>query len=92
MSNGIMKSFGVFYSRYIYNCSNVRFSSNLTGCHECVLCNDLENLSYCIQNKQYSPQEYLKEKNILLSQKDNFSKRSDAVNKRGENIGSTDAQ
>ena len=48
---GVIDSFNVFFSHFIKNSSNIRFSSNLVGCHECILCEDLQNQSYCIRNK-----------------------------------------
>lgn len=68
-SLGITNSFAVFYSKYIVNCSNIWFSSNLLGCHDCVMCDGLENMSYCILNKQYTKESYEKTKDKILKQK-----------------------
>ena len=48
MSSGIVSSHTVRYSRYIYNSSNIFFSANMIWCHDCLLCTDLENASYCV--------------------------------------------
>lgn len=68
-SSGVLKSYNVFYSRYITNSANIWFSTNLIGCQECILCDTLTNASYCIRNKQYSQEEYQKEKANILSNK-----------------------
>lgn len=78
-SKAIIQSFNVFYSHYISNSSNIRFSSNLIGCDECLFCHDLENKKHCIYNKQYSPTEYAQEKIQLLQQKDRFGSRQDSI-------------
>ncbi|MEI6774391.1 MAG: hypothetical protein WCL18_06490 [bacterium] len=82
---GIMKSYNVFYSRYIYNSSNIRFSSNLTGCTECIDCDSLENKSYCIANEQYTKEEFLEKKKELLTHKDGFYKIYSALSINAQN-------
>ena len=72
---GIIQSFNIFYSKYIYNSSNIRFSSNMQWCHDCVFCSNLENQSYCIENKVFSKEEYLLKKEKILMQKNNFFQR-----------------
>jgi hypothetical protein len=42
-------STGVSDSAFLYNCK---------GCHHCLLCWNLRDKSYCIENKQYSKEEY----------------------------------
>lgn len=68
----IFHSYNIFYSRFIDTCRDVRFSTNMIGCVECVLCHDLENTSYCIENIQYTKEEYLQKKTEILKQKDLF--------------------
>ncbi len=62
----------IFYSKYITNSNNIWFSSNLVWCSECLFCNDLENLSYHIKNKEYSKEEYAQKKEELFNNKDEF--------------------
>ncbi|USN59165.1 MAG: hypothetical protein H6767_03635 [Candidatus Peribacteria bacterium] len=62
-------SYKIFYSRYIKNSTNIWFSSNLTGCSECLFCDDLQNCSYYISNTQYEKEEYFQKKQEILSQK-----------------------
>lgn len=68
----VSNSYNIFFSRNIHNCANIRMSHNLQWCKECVLCNWLENQTYCIQNKQYPKEEYLKLKQNILSKKNKF--------------------
>ena len=87
-SSGVLKSYNVFYSRYITNSANIWFSTNLIGCQECILCDTLTNASYCIRNKQYSQEEYLKEKTNILSNKSDFERFYLGLSKKWENFGS----
>ncbi len=59
---------GGFYCRSCYNSSNIYFSTNLTNCEECIGCYNLQNKKYCINNKQYSKDEYFKLKEEILKQ------------------------
>lgn len=61
-SRSISNSYNVFYSQYIYNSSDMWFCSNCIWCKNCIDCNGLENLSYCIDNKQHTKEEYEKKK------------------------------
>jgi len=88
---GIMKSYNIYYSRYIYNSNNIWFSSNLTGCTECIDCQNLENRSYCISNQQYTKEEFLEKKEKLLVDKQDFYKKYfdlpiEAKNNLSENV------
>ena len=69
---GVKTWFNIFYSNYIYNCSDIRFSANLNGCKDCIFCTDLENQSYCIENKQFEKDEYMKQKAEILKNKKEF--------------------
>jgi len=87
--SGIIQSSKIFYSKYIENCFDIWFSSNILGCQYCIFCDDPENQKYCIHNKQYSPEEYEQEKKKILSQKENFLTRYQWLSKAGKNFGST---
>jgi tmRNA-binding protein len=52
------------------------------GCSECLFCDNLQNQSYCIENKVYSKDEYFKQKVLLLREKEIFDKRYAAVPNR----------
>lgn len=66
-------SYNTFYSSNIHDSHNIWFSSNLIGCSECLLCNGLQNVSYCISNIQYNKEEYLYHKDRLLKEKQKFT-------------------
>ena len=90
-STSIIKSYKVFYSRYIVNSNNIWFSSNLIGCSECIFCDDLINKKYYIKNKEYSKEEYLKKKQKILSQKFSFALwysevNTDGINRSSKNV------
>jgi hypothetical protein len=86
----IIKSFKIFYSRYISDSNNVWFSSNLIGCSECIFCDNLHNKKYCIQNKEFDKESYFKEKEFILAKKNEFSSYFEALEKRGRNFWSSD--
>ena len=56
--------------QYLYNCAECykcSFCNDCNGCNNCFLCYNLRNKSFCIENKQYSKDEYHKiinERNI----------------------------
>ncbi len=83
--NWIIESNLIFYSKYIKNSYSIWFSSNLISCQECLFCNDLENKSYCINNQQYTKEDYFDKKNELLSQKSMFIQWFENVNHIGKN-------
>jgi hypothetical protein len=62
----ITNSYNIFYSAYLYNCSEMRFCSNCIGCHFCIECDGLENASYCVKNQQYTKEEFIRLKNSYL--------------------------
>lgn len=68
----VIRSYNTFYSRYITDCNNMWFSTNCIWCSECINCSDLENKSYCINNINYSKEEYTSKKNEILQQRDSF--------------------
>jgi hypothetical protein len=65
-SRTVISWFNIFYSNNILNSNNIWFSSNLVGCAECIKCDDLENKSYCFENKEYSKEEYTQKKAEFL--------------------------
>jgi len=52
--------FSLQHSEWCGWCSNSQYLFNCTNCHDCFNCSDLNNKSYCINNKQYTKEEYLK--------------------------------
>jgi len=59
-SVGLYKCFTCIYSLECENSLNLSFSKNCFGCNDCFGCMNLRNKSYCVFNKQYSREEYLK--------------------------------
>jgi hypothetical protein len=89
-SRSIVKSYNIFYSSTIQNSSDLWFCVNMIGCRECLLCEWLENKTYCIRNRQYSKEEYELQKKYLLSQKDKFiSTYNDILQRRWMNTWDT---
>jgi hypothetical protein len=50
--------YSVKYSRFCQNCRDSAYLYDCIACHDCLGCIGLRNKSYCIFNKQYSPEEY----------------------------------
>ena len=52
--------FNLYNSENCNNCSDSSYLYNCTNCHNCFNCSNLDNKSFCIDNKQYTEQEYNK--------------------------------
>lgn len=89
--NGIIRSYNVFYSKYILNSNNIWFSTNLNWCSDCIFCEWLDNQKYCIRNEQYEKDQYHKEKNKILSQRDAFLTYYQSISSKGNNFGSSNS-
>ncbi len=57
-------SFRLFYSRHSRDCINSYFLYDCRNCQNCFMCWNLRNKQYCIENIQYTKEEY--EKKIKL--------------------------
>ncbi|MDD2870804.1 MAG: hypothetical protein PHS49_02340 [Candidatus Gracilibacteria bacterium] len=90
--SGIIESYKIFYSRFINNSNNIWFSSNLTGCSECLFCNDLDNCSFYIENIKYEKEEYFVKKANALKDKTKYLEYFKNVNKTGKNNNSTNVE
>ncbi len=55
-------SFKCLYSERLHECVDVLFSFDMRNCQNCIFCINGRNLSYCIENKQYSKEEFEKKK------------------------------
>lgn len=65
----------------------------MQNCRDCILCNDLENASYCIRNQQLDKEEYLLQKEIILKDKNQFSLwYTDIIPTIGKHIACTNTQ
>jgi len=85
---GVINSYNIFYSRFIDNCADVWFSTNLVGCKHCIGCNGLENKSYCIRNQQLNKEEYEEQKKTILVQKERYMEFFGQISSDGKNFGS----
>ncbi len=56
----------VFFSTDCENCNDLSFCFGCTGCHDCLFCFNQYRKEYCINNIQYSPEEYKKRKQEIL--------------------------
>jgi hypothetical protein len=56
-----------FYSSNLENCTRVISSVNCRGCTDCINCNDIDNKQYCIDNIQYSSDEYAELRSQLFA-------------------------
>ena len=55
----------LFFSRESENCLDSCFLYDCRNCSNCILCTNLRNKSYCIENIQYTKEEYEKKKKEL---------------------------
>ncbi|MDQ5922479.1 MAG: hypothetical protein QG644_187 [Patescibacteria group bacterium] len=58
-------NFKVFWSSHVYECADSMFLYNCKNCNDCIGCVNLRNASYRIFNKQYTREDYFKEKENL---------------------------
>ncbi len=49
----------LFHSQNCSDCANSQYLINCISCHDCYNCSNMVNKCYCINNKQYSKEEYL---------------------------------
>jgi hypothetical protein len=58
-SENCYNSYKLFYSRHSRDCIESFFLYDCRNCQNCFMCWNLRNKSYCIENVQYSREEYL---------------------------------
>lgn len=61
------RCYGCRFTHNSKNCTDCAFMEDCTGCKNCILCFNLSNKSYCIENKQYSKEEYFAKKSELIT-------------------------
>lgn len=54
------KLYNSMYCQDCFDSDNLLFCYDLQGCSECIACAGLRNKKYCVENKQYSKEEYEK--------------------------------
>lgn len=70
----LLECVAVGFSSHIIGCysvansQNILYSSNLNNCHDCIGCDGLRNVEYCILNKQYEKIEYEKIKEHIIKE------------------------
>lgn len=69
-SVGLNNCYGAVFSERCQTCTDVLFGFNLSGCTNCILCTNLRNKSYCIENKQVSKEEYQKRLTEIMSSRE----------------------
>ena len=52
-------SYKTFYSKHCHDCIDSYFLYDCRNCQNCFMCWNLRGKSYCIENKQYTREEYL---------------------------------
>lgn len=60
------KCYNTRFAFYSKDCSDSAFIEDCIGCSECILSFNLRNKSFCIENKQYSKEEYFEKKRAFL--------------------------
>lgn len=65
-SINVKNCYECFYSRSLEDCDNCWFSFDLKGCSHCFGCVGLRHASYCIENTQYSKEEYEERINSII--------------------------
>ena len=61
-SSRVIGSYGVD------NAQDVSYSFCITGCHDCFGCDGIKKAEFCILNKRYSPEEYARLKENIISE------------------------
>jgi hypothetical protein len=56
----------LFFSRESEGCLDSYFLYDCRNCSNCILCTNLRNKNYCIENIQYTKEEYFKKKKELM--------------------------
>lgn len=75
-----VRCYGSAYLQDCDNCSDSMFLKNCTGCKKCLMCSNLKNKEYHIENKQVSKEEFervramLQSKSAIASSGERFAK------------------
>lgn len=73
-SQNLLECVGVGYadnvisSAYVDNSFNIMYSLSLKNCSDCIGCDSLRNMKYCILNKEYEKKEYERLKNLIYKE------------------------
>ncbi len=91
-TTAVIKSYNIFYSKYIHNSNNIWFCSNLIWCSECIFCDGLINKSYCINNIEYTKEDFYSKKYEILNKKTEFMSWYKKLKSTGLNIWSSSVE
>jgi hypothetical protein len=78
------KCFKCLFSEKLQDCIEVLFSFDLKNCQNCIFCTNGRSLNYCIENKQYTKEEFEKKKAEILSSYENIEKAKENYKKLRE--------
>jgi len=70
------KSFKCFYGERLQECVDVLFSFDMRNCQNCIFCSNGRNLSYCIENKPCTKEEFENKKAEILKNYDEIHDRA----------------
>ena len=70
----VRKSFNCIYGERLEGCIDTLFSFDMRNCQNCIFCVNGRNLSYCIENKQCTKEEFEAKKAEILSSYENIEK------------------
>lgn len=68
------KSFKCLYSERLQDCIDVILSFDMRNSQNCILCTNGRNMTYCIENKQYTKEEFEKKKAEILASHESIEK------------------
>ncbi|MFA6520134.1 MAG: hypothetical protein WCT44_00850 [Candidatus Paceibacterota bacterium] len=74
------RSFKCVYGERLQECVDVLFSFDMRNCQNCILCSNGRNLNYCIENKQYTKEEFEKKKAEILSSYESIEQAKEKYN------------
>lgn len=68
------KCFKCLYSERLQDCIDVSFSFDMRNSQNCILCTNGRNMSYCIENVQYTKEDYEKKKAEIFASQESIEK------------------
>ncbi len=83
---GCFNCFDILFSQNSNNCKNCYFLFNCQNCTDCFLCFNITNKQFCINNIQYSENEYFEKKqellvNLIQTKKIYFERKREVIQK-----------
>jgi hypothetical protein len=75
------KCFNCLFSERLQDCIEIFFSFDMRNCQNCIFCTNGRNLNYCIENIQYTKEEFEKKKAEILASYKSIEKAKEKYNK-----------